>query len=649
MSESQLSILSTEAYLSTRRREHVGEHKSNVLLFNLPELSLEPNAPFPPLSLQVLRDGLAEIGVQSECVDLAPYGPRIAELLRTADFVHVFRANPERSYLAAVDAHDLELPSECLAAIHKTGLVDRVLEQARKSDPALIGFSIQGTPYSSDLFAVGLCKALARALRLEKVQAPLVIGGARTIEKENVRQELMAEPSVDYLVRGNGQQSIKQLMSGLAFDELAPSEVRGLVYRQGAEVRNAVACDPPWGHMAVPIWIDRNALPHYRRSLADLSPQARHVPDLRDRLEQTICALPFQFTVGCVSECAFCNRASEVGKISPPKRVVDALEVAVHEFGVREFLFLNSELNFGRTYVHRFCEEIRKRKLDIRWTDSCEFRGLDRDTLAVMRDAGCVALWFGLESVSERLLKYIQKRVAVERAVEMLAHADRLGIYSCLNFICGLPSETDCDVEKTETFLRDHHELIDATMVNIFYLQGGPFADTPEKFGLSLRGYQEQVGQTVSKAFDETFEGGLRWEDKKLQMQSSFSRVRAVNDRFVQRDSHNMLMVLGLHRALGGNKPLMRKAIERMGDGMLGNFMASNNQIVRREEGIFLLDAGRKEVLRVNELVARCWELRHLMVWSQVRGRLLAEFPQAAVDDAIESIGRMEVEGYFRM
>jgi radical SAM superfamily enzyme YgiQ (UPF0313 family) len=457
----------------------------------------------------------------------------------------------------------------------------------------------------------------------------------------------MSEPCIDYIVRGNGQRSLRQLTGGLLSNSLAPSDVRGLVYREGTEVRNAQACDPPWGHMAVPIWVDRETIPHYRRSVAELSPQARHVPEFQGRLDQTICALPFQFTIGCVSECAFCNRASEVGKISSPTDVVDQLEAAVHEYGIHEYLFLNSELNFGRTYVHRFCNEIARRNLDIRWIDSCEFRGLDAETLAVMRDAGCVGLWFGLESVSERLLGYIQKRVVVEHAIQMLAEADRLGIYNCLNFICGLPYENDEDIEKTLSFLRDHHELIDATQVNIFYLQGGPFADTPEKFGLSLRGYQEQVGQTVSKAFDETFEGGLPWEDKKEQMRSSYRRVRALNDQYISRDSHNMLLVLALHRAFCGDKTLMRRAIQRMGNPSLGNFLSSNSQIVRREGEIYLLDTAREEVLRVNEIVARCWELRHLMIWSHIRSRLLSEFAPTEVDDALEAIRGMEEEGYF--
>ena len=626
----------------------VAASPSLVLLFNLPEITLEPNFPFAPLSLQVLRDGLRESGAEAVCFDLASYGPRIAELL-TADQVQLlFRTGRESGYLNAVENFDLELAPDCREAVEQSGLIDRVLRLVEEFRPMLIGLSIQGTPQSSDLFAAGLCKLLARMLRSNHVDCPIVVGGARTVEKENIQKELMSEAGIDYLVRGNGQRSIGQLARGLLANALDCEEVHGLVYRAAGALRIAPKCDPPWGHMAVPIWVDEGALTHYRRTLRDLSPQCRHVPELRDMLDLSICAVPFQFTVGCVSECAFCNRASEIGKVSRPGDVVDQLEVAVKEYGVQEFLFLNSELNFGRTYVDRFCDEIIRRRLGIRWIDSCEFRGLDSRMLEKMRDAGCVGLWFGLESVSERLLKFIQKRVTVSHAIEMLQAADRLGIYNCLNFICGLPYENEPDVQETLSFLKNHHELVDTTQVNIFYLQGGPFVDTPDKFGLSLRGYQEQVGLTVSKAFDEVRDGGLRWEEKKLQMRSSFQRVRNLNDQYFSRDSQNMLLALALNKAFGGNKVQMRGAIRRMADPTLGNFLVSESKIIRHDGEIFLIDTANQQVMRVNEIVARCWDFRHLMIWSRIRNRLLSEFDPIDVDATLGSIRELEGAGHFR-
>ena len=224
-------------------------------------------------------------------------------------------------------------------------------------------------------------------------------------------------------------------------------------------------------------------------------------------------------------------RASSPGQISDPLVVVDHIEEAVARYGVRRFVFLNSEINFGRTFVHRFARELIRRRLDIRWTDSCEFHGLDADTLAQMRDAGCVALWFGLESGSERMLRYVRKGSTLDEASDVLATSDHLGIHNCVNVICGMPYERDDDVEATHAYLSTYRDIIDTAQVNVFYLQSGPFVDAPSEFGLRVLGYREKVGETVSIAFDET--QGLSWADKKVQMLASYNRVASLADRAV--------------------------------------------------------------------------------------------------------------------
>ena len=617
-----------------------------TVIFNLPEMTLEPNIPLPPLSLQVLRNSLANIPVAVECYDLAAYGPRIAEWMSASDFEQLFRANREMAVLSAADEYGLDLPPACLDAVIKSGLIDKVISTVHRLKPKLVGFSLQGTPLSSDLFTVGLCKILAGKLRAAWPSLPMVVGGARTIEKKNIQQELMKETAIDFLVRGNGHRSIRQLVNGLLSGNLEPEDVRGLIYRHEGRLRQNEA-DPPWGHLAVPIWLDRDALPYYRRTIDELTPRARHVVELEKMLGQEVCVAPFQFTVGCVSECAFCNRASEVGKISRPTEVVDQIENAVQKYGIRDFLFLNSELNFGPTYVHRFCDEIIRRRLNINWIDSCEFRGLDVDTLKVMREAGCVGLWFGLESASNRMLTYIQKRVSSEHAAHMLYEADRLGLYCCINFICGLPYEREEDVHATLSFLKDHREVIDSIEVNAFYLQNGPFVDNPEQFGISIRDYQEQVGPTMCRAFDEVREGGLCWEEKRQQILSAFGRVSGLAKEIFPYESRNMLLVIALHKAFEGNKRMMRRAIQCMGDISTGNLLSNPARLVQYGGEIYLLDLVREAILKIEPVVARVYALRHLKIWRHIRGKLLEEFSLSDVNAALEAIKTLEADGYF--
>jgi len=614
-----------------------------VLLVQLSEVTNLPQKRLPSLSLQVLRHSLETAGFAAECLDLARFAPAIAMRISGRRFQALFRHNTEYGVVTGQEQDSLLIHETCVRAVTESGLLAAVSEAWDQFKPTLVGLSIPGTPLSSDVFSAELACIVARWLK-SLGQCAVVVGGARTVEKDNIRNALLSEPAIDYVVRGNGYQSIRQLASMMAGNAVGLREVRGLVYRDG----NAVAeneSDAPWGHLALPIWLDRRASHYYRRTIAEMVPRARYVPSLNPLLNVSVAPAPFQFTIGCVSECAFCNRASEVGKVSPPKIVVDLLERAVKEFGIQEFVFLNSELNFGLQYLHRFCSELAARKLDIRWTDSCEFRGLDGDVLRRMRDVGCVALWYGLESASDRLLAYIQKRTTVAHAREVLRIADEIGIYNCLNIICGFPYEEESDVEAMLTFLIENRDVIDTTQVNIFYLQGGPFAETPERFGLKLRGYQEQVGETTSKAFDEIH--GLRWEEKRLQALGSYGRVAALADELFPDVSRNMPLILGLHKALVGDKPRIKAALNELAAANVGDFFESDTRLFANSGIYVLADPSTQQLLEVDERIAAIHDLRHLRNWADIEAALVPQFSAQAVADSVLAIRSFEAKGFF--
>lgn len=616
-----------------------------VLLINVPELTIVPHKTLPPLSLQVLRHSLMSIGIHVHCVDLAPYGPRIAECLSTSEFSEAFRqlevAEPQsKSY-----APSSKEPLETLSAIKKSGLVTRLGDLLFNLDPLMVGLSISGTPLSSDLFTIAICTVIAKTVKEFGLDIPVVIGGARIMEKVNIRHQLLAKPEIDYLVRGNGYHSIRELALGFSNHNLNQTTVPGLVYRcQDGLGTNP--SEPPWGHLAVPIWLDQDAIRFYKRPLSDLATQARHICALPQQRRVDICAVPFQFTVGCINKCAFCNRASGPGRISQPEEVVDYIEASLKEYGIQDFLFLNSEINFGPRYVFRFCSELIRRKLDINWIDSCEFRGLDTSALEIMRESGCVALWFGLETASDHALQYINKRTTVEHATAMLIESNRLGIYNCLNIICGLPYETQEDIAANISYLVEHRAIIDAVQINVFYLQGGPFSDEPHRFGLKLRGYNEQVGETVSKAFDEV-NSGLMWESKKQEMLISYMRVSEIADQLFPSDSRNMPLVLGLYRLFAGSKFEVRRAFHTINDKQLGNFVECPLTLVKLNQNSFLIGPGRDSVLLVNEVVAHLYQLRHLKVWSHILRKARETYGAEMVDAAAQSIMDWERKGYF--
>jgi hypothetical protein len=74
---------------------------------------------------------------------------------------------------------------------------------------------------------------------------------------------------------------------------------------------------------------------------------------------------------------------------------------------------------------------------------------VDRYTLELMREAGLVGLWCGVESGSPRILKRIRKGYSVEQVRSAFSLFNDLGINTRAGFMIGIPGETEEDIEQT--------------------------------------------------------------------------------------------------------------------------------------------------------------------------------------------------------
>ena len=249
----------------------------SVVLFSVPDLSAVPHLSLPPLSLAVLQHALRSIGIECRCHDLAPFGSRIAERLGSTEFQSAFGVlgchDRGRSQTALV-----EISPELANAVD--GSAQRISCSPRCGDSVP---SSSACPSPAPLSPVRRAASqpaepLAKAAKEVDPRCPVVVGGARALEIDHVRAGLMSEPSIDYLVRGSGDAALQQLAAAIASGVVDLSLVKGLVYRDGQTVRSNNG-SPPWGHLAVPIWMDEDALSHYNRSIADLAPNARHVEE----------------------------------------------------------------------------------------------------------------------------------------------------------------------------------------------------------------------------------------------------------------------------------------------------------------------------------------------------------------------------------
>jgi hypothetical protein len=83
------------------------------------------------------------------------------------------------------------------------------------------------------------------------------------------------------------------------------------------------------------------------------------------------------------------------------------------------------------------------------WTCSARTNCVSEEMLDQMKESGCIAIFFGIETGSDRIQKEIKKNLNLDHAISMVKHASGLGIFIFVSYMAGFPGETRNDLNDT--------------------------------------------------------------------------------------------------------------------------------------------------------------------------------------------------------
>ena len=123
---------------------------------------------------------------------------------------------------------------------------------------------------------------------------------------------------------------------------------------------------------------------------------------------------------GCPQKCVFCTVRAVWGRDwtgRHPSKVVDEIEFLQEKYNMREVSFLDDDLGRDIPRLAALCDEIIRRKVDIRWTtpNGVAHWLLNENLLDKMKASGCYRLTFGIESGNKETRKFIKKKVPLEQ------------------------------------------------------------------------------------------------------------------------------------------------------------------------------------------------------------------------------------------
>jgi radical SAM superfamily enzyme YgiQ (UPF0313 family) len=277
-------------------------------------------------------------------------------------------------------------------------------------------------------------KTIMETAREVHPNAVTMIGGSHvSFWDENALNETKA---LDVIVRKEGENTFLELLQRIETQKNYSDVLGTTVRTKDGIVHNP---DRPFLH-------DLDSLP---------SPAYHLLPlDSYHRMGKTI--FPIVTSRGCVQWCDFCSTVRMFGRgyrVRSPKKVVDDMEALHNKYGESQFTFYDDAFTINRNHTLEMCADIKGRGLNVEWDCETRVDAVDKELLEKMHDAGCITIWFGVESGSEKILDKMHKKINREQVRTAFKMAQKAGMMTIASAVIGFPGETEETAWETINFI----------------------------------------------------------------------------------------------------------------------------------------------------------------------------------------------------
>ncbi len=312
--------------------------------------------------------------------------------------------------------------------------------------PDVLAFSCMTYNYESSL-------NMAKLAKNQDQNVKIIFGGPHISSNPAGLKNVLEERVVDYGIAGEGDVSFAHLMHRLfnknkEFDYLV-SLVGGLVYLESGELKINPK-DKRIAHL--------DSIPFAVRDESILS-RTKLGRVMNPAQSQQISTATISYSRGCPYSCSYCDSKNIWGNQviwRSAKNVVDEIEFLKDNYGTNTIFFSDLTFNSNPQKVQELCDEMILRNANVKWyvlaraaTPNGEKPLMDKELLAIMYEAGCRKIGYGLESVIPEVQKGFNKIVPNGLIADLVEYGHELGILNKGFIILG-----DQKYESPETIMQ---------------------------------------------------------------------------------------------------------------------------------------------------------------------------------------------------
>lgn len=381
--------------------------------------------------------------------------------------------------------------------------------QIVKNQPEVVGVTSTTFTYNSALKVAEIAKKV-------HPDCVTILGGCHaTFWDDKALEEC---PQLDMIVRKEGEYTLLEIVNRLKENKGVHDVVGTTCRKNGKTIRNA---DRP-----------------YIENLDELPFPAHHLLPLNRFKRQRKTIFPLVSSRGCVYWCNFCSAVRMFGRryrMRSPKNVVDEMQFLNERYGTNQMTFYDDAFTVDKPRVEGICEELQNRKLKIQWDCETRVDMVTKDLLQTMKKAGCIAVWFGVESATKNVVDAMGKsetaRNYVVQTRRAFKWAKETGLMTVANIIFGFPGETKDSALETMKFAEELNPN------EIGYYIATPYPGTP------LYDYVKEKGWIKVTDFDKYDTAAPVFETPTLSMKDLEEIREKAYQRFYLRPSYVLNMI----------------------------------------------------------------------------------------------------------
>lgn len=312
---------------------------------------------------------------------------------------------------------------------------DEILPALKKHQPRLLVVYDDGFNYLTKMCLTNMREAAFDVFQMAKEQGCKVLVSSSDATDHSLEY---LQKGADYVLVGEGEQTLSQLAKSLLNGDNSVEEISGLRYLENGVLKST----KPRVNLK-----DLDQIPIAAWDLVDVSEYKQ-----RWLASSGFFSINLSTTRGCPFKCNWCAKPIYGNRYNArsPENVVEELKLLSLRYQFDQVWFCDDIFGLKPGWVKRFADLVEEAGLEFKFKiQSRADLLLEENNIADLARAGADEIWIGAESGSQKVLDAMDKGTSLEQIVEATRLMKKHKIKPCYFLQFGYPGETFEDIKLT--------------------------------------------------------------------------------------------------------------------------------------------------------------------------------------------------------